>query len=226
MLLCGRPTVGTSFHSIYQHKQQFVIFHYPSEHWRSTFIKKYKMNISYPHVIENGIGEKIIFHKVEQDPAGEKLIVENYVVPGSGPLMHTHFLQDESLTVVEGRIGYQLQGQPEQFAHAGETVLFERGTPHKFWNAGKGILHCKGWIQPANTIVFFLSSIFAAQNKSGKAEPEIFDGAYLIKRYASEYDLVEIPKFVKKVIIPATYYAGRLLGKYEHFKDAPEPVKV
>jgi hypothetical protein len=86
-------------------------------------------------------------------------------------------------------------------------------------------LHCKGWVKPANTLVFFLSSIYAAQNKSGKAQPEQFDSAYLLKRYSTEYDLPEIPQFVKKIIIPVTYYIGKLLGKYKHFKNAPEPVK-
>src|SRR5688572_10104831 len=139
--------------------------------------------------------------------------------------MHTHWLQDECLTVVKGQIGYQVKGQPVQYANEGESVLFERGTPHRFWNARQDVLHCRGWIKPANTIVFFLSSVFAAQKKSGTEQPEQFDGAYLIKRYPSEYDLPEIPTFVKKVVIPTTYYIGKLLGKYKHFKNAPEPVR-
>jgi hypothetical protein len=96
--------------------------------------------------------------------------------------------------------------------------------PHRFWNAGQDILTCKGWIKPANTIVYFLSAIYAAQNKSGKSQPEKFDGAYLITRYASEYDILGIPKFVRRTIIPLTYLIGQLLGKYKHFKDAPAPV--
>jgi len=184
-----------------------------------------KMEFVYPHIIENCIGEKIIFKEIQKEPDGDRLIVENFVIPGSGPLMHTHLLQDECLTVIKGKIGYQLSGQLPQYAGENETVLFKRGTPHRFWNAGEDVLHCKGWIKPANTIVFYLSSIFAAQNKSGTARPEKFDGAYLMKRYASEYDLPELPGFVKKVIIPLTYYTGTLLGKYKHFKNAPAPVK-
>lgn len=182
------------------------------------------MQISYPHVIENCVGEKIIFHSVQKEADGDKVIVENFVTPGHGPLMHSHFLQDEALTVVKGKIGYQILGQDEQYAGEGETIVFKRGTPHRFWNAGADILNCKGWIQPANTIVFFLSAIYAAQNKSGKSQPETFDGAYLMTRYAKEYDLPEIPKFIKKTVIPLTYLLGRILGKYKHFKDAPEPV--
>ena len=183
------------------------------------------MKFAYPHVIENCIGEKLIFKELQKEPDGDRLLVDNYVQPGHGPLMHTHWLQDESLTVVNGQIGYQVLGQPEQYAGEGETVLFKRGVPHRFWNAGPEILHCKGWIKPANTIVFFLSSIYAAQNKSGKAQPEQFDGAFLLTRYSTEYDLPGIPKFVKKIIIPLTYNIGKLMGKYKHFKDAPEPIK-
>jgi quercetin dioxygenase-like cupin family protein len=183
------------------------------------------MKITYPHTIENCLGEKLIFHELQKEPDGDRLIGENYVAPGNGPVMHTHWLQDESLTVLKGKIGYQVQGQPEQFADEGETVFFKRGVPHRFWNAGQEVLHCKAWVKPANTFAFFITSIFAAQNKSGKAQPEMFDAAYLLKRYSAEYDMTEIPPFVKKVVIPFTYYTGRILGKYKHFKDAPEPVK-
>jgi quercetin dioxygenase-like cupin family protein len=171
------------------------------------------------------MGEKLIFKELHKEPGGDRLLVENYVIPGSGPVMHTHLLQDESLTVIKGKIGYQVYDQPAQYASEGENVLFKRGVPHRFWNAGPEVLHCKGWVKPANTIALYLSSIFSAQNKSGKVKPEPFDGAYLIKRYSTEYYLPGLSFFVKKIIIPITYYTGRILGKYKHFKDAPVPVK-
>ncbi len=127
--------------------------------------------------------------------------------------------------MVKGKIGYQIQGQTAQYAGAGESVVFKRGVAHRFWNAGTEPLQCSGWLKPANTIVFFLSSIYEAQKKSGKPQPEAFDAAYLLTRYSSEYDMLEIPRFVRKVIMPAVYRVGKLLNKYGHFKDAPEPVK-
>lgn len=184
------------------------------------------MDYRFPHTITNPTGETLIFKGLVPEPDGDRLLVENYVTPKSGPPMHTHFLQEEALTVVAGRIGYQVQGGQPQYADVGEKIVFKRGTPHRFWNAGDDILHCTGYVKPANTIVFYLSAIYAAQNKTGTERPDKFDGAYLLKRYASEYDMAELPLFVKKIIIPITYYIGRLLGKYKHFKNAPEPVKV
>ena len=182
------------------------------------------MDYSFPHTIDNGLGETIIFQRIEKESDGDKVIAENFVAPGQGPLMHTHKMQEEALTVIKGKIGYQVLGEEPCYAGEGETVLFKRGVSHKFWNAGNDTLHCKGWIKPANTIVFYLSSIYAAQKKSGNAQPEAFDAAFLLTRYRKEYDLPELPFFVKKVIIPFTYRIGQLLGKYEHFKNAPEPL--
>ena len=184
------------------------------------------MTHSLPHTITNCIGEKLIFKELVKEPDGDKLIVENYVTPRSGPPMHTHFLQDEALTVVRGRLGYQIQGQVPQFVEPGGSIIFKRGVPHRFWNDSDEELHCTGWVKPANTLDFFLTAIYEAQNKSGSKQPEKFDGAYLLTRYSSEYDMNELPIFVKKVIIPITYQLGKLLGKYKHFKNAPKPVKA
>lgn len=183
-----------------------------------------KMNYQLPHTIQNCIGEKLTFLELVQEPDGDKLIVENFVQPGASIVMHVHHLQEEALTVVKGRIGYQVRGQAERFAGPGDTVVFSKGVAHRFWNAGEEVLHCTGYIKPANTIVFYLSSIYAAQNKAGSGKPELFDAAYLMTRYASEYDMPDLPWIVKKVIVPVVYFIGKTFGKYKHFKDAPKPL--
>lgn len=179
----------------------------------------------FPHTIETHHGEKLVFKAIEIEDGEEKVIVENFVQPGAGPAMHVHFKQDEGLTILKGKMGYQILGEEPRYANAGESVIFERGVPHRFWNAGDDILNCTGWAKPANSIMFFLTSIYNALNKSGTSRPEMFDGAYLVTRYRSEYDMPELPGFVKKVIMPATVIVGKILGKYKHFKDAPAPLK-
>ncbi|MCB0598469.1 MAG: cupin domain-containing protein [Lewinellaceae bacterium] len=183
------------------------------------------MKFELPHTIENVLGEKLIFKSIIQEPDGDKVLAEAFVQPGAGPAMHVHYKQDESFTVIEGKMGYQFQGEKPQYAGPAESVVFKRGKPHRFWNAGQEVLHCEGWLKPANTIVFFLSALYDAQNKSGKGEPELFDGAYLLTRYRSEYGMPEMPGFVRNFIIPTAYFIGKLMGKYQKFEGAPAPVR-
>ncbi len=85
------------------------------------------MRYTYPHTIENGHGEQISFVRLVKDPAGDWLEVENLVQPGSGPPMHVHFKQAESLTVVSGRIGVQEFGKEPVEHGRGSTVTFQAG---------------------------------------------------------------------------------------------------
>jgi mannose-6-phosphate isomerase-like protein (cupin superfamily) len=179
----------------------------------------------FPKTIENGLGEKIIFKELLQEPDGDRLILHGWVQPKSGPPMHVHYKQDEGVTVKKGQISYQVLGGMEQIAREGESVVFTRGTPHRFWNSGTEEARVEGWAKPANNLQFFLSSIYESQSRSGKGQPEKFDGAYLLIRYKSEFNMLEIPGFVRKVIFPLTYLIGRLSGKYDKFKDAPAPLK-
>ncbi len=180
---------------------------------------------NYPHTIHNYTGEELTFHSVVEEDGVPKMIVYNKVQPGAGPVFHVHFKQDESLTVLKGRMGYQVDGDQEKFLQEGESVLFKRGQMHRFWNAGQDLLECKGWIKPANSLDYFLTGLYASMDKAGKPEGDPFDSAYLVHRYRSEYDVKVIPPFVKKVIFPITVFIGHLLGKYEHFKNAPAPWK-
>lgn len=183
------------------------------------------MKFTLPHTIESGLGEKMIFKKIIQEPDGEKVIIEGFCKPKSGPAMHVHFKQDEALTVVKGKMGCQILGKEPVYYSVGQTATFLRNVPHRSWNAGEDELVVSSWVKPVNSLIFFLTTLYAAQKKSGSGRPEMFDAAYLMTKYKHEYDLPELPSFVKKVIMPATYLIGRLLGKYKKFDGAPEPLK-
>jgi len=179
---------------------------------------------TYPHVIENGGGERLVFNRRVPGTKGDRLEGENFVRPGAGPPMHVHHFQEEALTVVSGRIGYQRPGDPARFAGPGETVVFKAGDAHKFWNAGQEELHCTAYIEPADNIEFFLGELFASTARSGGKRPGLFDVAFLITRYRSEFAMLEIPAAVQRIVFPIVVAIGHLLGKYRRFADAPEPV--
>lgn len=184
------------------------------------------MQFQYPHTIDNGAGERLIFKRLVQDAEGGWLDVENFVEPNCGPPMHVHFEQEESLTIVRGRLGAQVQGKAPVFYGVGDTVTFEKGVPHRFWNAGTDMLHCIGHIKPAHNCEYFLTEIFQSMKTNGNNRPGTFDSAWLLNRYRTEFDMIDIPEFVKKVIFPASLLIGKLQGKQKRFKDAPAPILV
>lgn len=183
------------------------------------------MKFNYPHTIDNGGGEEITFVKLVRDSEGEWLHVKNQVRPGGGPPMHVHHLQDECLTVVQGKIGTQIEGQEPVFYGPGQTALFTRGQMHRFWNAGEDMLICDGWVKPAHNLEYFLTGIFESTKANGGKEPSQLDGAFLLTRYKTEFDMAVIPAFVKKVIFPIVVFFGKIGGKYRKFDGAPEPVR-
>jgi quercetin dioxygenase-like cupin family protein len=182
------------------------------------------MKFSYPHTIDNGHGESLTFLSLVEDANGKRLEIENRVKPGAGPPMHVHHLQDECLMVVQGRLAAQLPGKEPTFHGPGETILFKRGVPHRFWNEGENDLICSGWISPPHNIVYFLSQIFLSAKNNGSKRPSLFDGAYLQLKYKSEFDMVEIPKMVKMIVFPAVIFIGKLMGKHKRFANAPDAI--
>jgi quercetin dioxygenase-like cupin family protein len=179
---------------------------------------------TYPHTIDNGGGERLTFAARREDERGEYLVGENTVAPGSGPPMHIHHLQEESITVERGTLAYQRPGEPERIVGPGETVTFPAGDPHRFWNAGDDELVCTGEIRPPGNVEYFLGEIFASMQRHGGKRPGIFDAAYLTRRYRSEFEILEAPAPVRRFVFPLIVAVGRLLGRHRRFADAPEPL--
>ena len=127
------------------------------------------------------------------------------------------------MTVRQGRIGYQRAGEPERFAEAGETVVFAPGEVHRFWNAGDEDLRCTGQVRPAGNLEYFLTAIFESQRASGGSRPNPFDAAFLTRRFRDEFAMTEIPAPVQRLVFPLVVAAGRMLGRYAKYADAPAP---
>jgi quercetin dioxygenase-like cupin family protein len=182
------------------------------------------VELNYPHTIDNGGGELLTFSEPRSDEQGEYQEATNKVSPGSGPPMHVHHLQEEALTVERGTMGWQRPGEPEQMAHAGETVVFAPGEAHRFWNAGEDHLVCSGYVRPPDNVEYFLTQIYASMKANGGKRPRLFDAAYLTTRYRSEFGMAEIPQPVQRVVFPVVVAIGRLFGRHRRFAEAPEPV--
>lgn len=184
------------------------------------------MKFQYPHTINNGHGEQITFLRLVEDSKGNWLEIEGIAEPNGGPPMHVHYKQDEGFTVVKGKVATQTMGEEPKYLGVGDSIEFKAGTPHKFWNSGNEPLHIRGWIKPANNVEYFLTELYKSTAKNGGNRPRTFDGAWLMKRYQSEFEMMELPAFVKKVVFPVSLFFGKMRGKHRKFEGAPLPISV
>lgn len=178
----------------------------------------------YPITIDSGTGEQLTFLGLQVENGVEYMLVENLVAPQAGPPMHVHHKQHEEVTILEGVMGAQILGEEPKYYKAGDTVCFEAGVVHKFWNAGDTMLKGKGRVWPALNFEYFLTEIYRSMKLSGTHRPGLMDSAFLLRRYKSEFDMIDIPPFVKKVIMPIAYQIGKMTGAYKKFDNAPSQI--
>ncbi|RDC65520.1 cupin domain-containing protein [Adhaeribacter pallidiroseus] len=181
------------------------------------------MKISYPHTVAGTTGEKITFLNSYIKDGVEILEGEVEVQPQAGPPMHTHHKQDESFTSVSGTMAYQILGHEVKYAYPGETVLIKAGIPHKFWNPGPDLLKCKSYVNPPDNFVYFLTELYRSINEN-KGKPSLYDGAFLLTHFKSEFAMHDIPPFVQKFTFPTVLFFGKLTGKNRKFRHAPTSV--
>jgi len=175
---------------------------------------------TYPRSIDDGGGSHMTF--LGRD--GDALKMTSTVQPGEGPPMHVHHLQEEAITVREGRVGYTIEGQEEQFAGPGQSVHFAAGVAHTFRNAGDGELVLDGSVQPALNFEWFLTQVYESTAAAGGERPRTFDAAFLTTRYRSEFAMLDIPAPIQRLLFPVVAAVGRLAGMGRRFAGAPEPV--
>ena len=178
----------------------------------------------YPLTIVNGSGEELTFLGIEFENGIECMRVENRVGPGSGPPMHIHHKQHEELTIVEGTMGTQVAGESPKLYTAGDKVVFEAGVGHKFWNAGTRILRCTGRVWPVNNFEFFLTEVYRSSKASKNNRPALMDTAFLLTHFKSEFSMLDIPPFVRNVVLPVAYRFGKMSGAYKKFADVPASI--
>jgi quercetin dioxygenase-like cupin family protein len=181
--------------------------------------------VAYPRRIDNGDGEVIVFERRVAPPEGDWLELRNEVQPGRGPVMHVHHRQAEQLTVLEGRLGYQVLGEPAKYVGPGDTVSFAAGVAHRFWADGPQVLRCRGRIEPVGNVEYFLTELYRSMRERGGGRPGDLDVAYLMHRFRSEFDMFAVPAPVKAVLFPVLRAIGHLTGRYRRFADAPSPLR-
>ena len=81
--------------------------------------------------------------------------------------MHVHHLQEEAITVREGRRGYTIQGEAERFAGPGDTLQFQPAGPHVPHRRATQQLALDAWVEPAADFEWFLSRVYESTAAAG-----------------------------------------------------------
>jgi len=55
--------------------------------------------------------------------------------------------------------------------------------------------------------------VFDSQKRNGGRRPDVFEIAFLTRRYRTEFAMLEIPALVQQLVFPMLVVVGRLLGR-------------
>ncbi len=175
--------------------------------------------------IENPVtGERLRFLKTSRDTGGESVVVEVTVQPdGFVAAAHVHPNQSEHFQVLEGTVGFKLDGKTIE-AKAGDSVVVEPGTSHKFWNAGETPARFVTVVSPALQFEQLIETMFslAADGKTnGKGMPNPLRLAVIASAHFDDVRLPFPPAFIQRMGLAMGRPVGRLLGYEPTHASAP-----
>jgi quercetin dioxygenase-like cupin family protein len=171
-------------------------------------------------VYENPVtGERAVIRVGTEESSGELLISDLYISPGGAVAgEHVHPSIEEIFTVVDGRVGFRVDGR-EDVAGPGRRLVVPPGVAHYWWNAGDEEAHVVVELRgDANLLEGFetmLSSIFglARDGKTDtKGRPNLLQAALLAREFDGVIRFVEPPRPVQKTLFGVLAPIARLLG--------------
>ncbi len=177
--------------------------------------------------IENPVtGERVLFRQTAADTNGELAEVEVWVQPdGFVAAKHVHRSQTERFRVISGTLGFEL-GREQVTARAGDVIVVEPGTPHKFWNAGLAEAHFVAEVRPALQFEQLLETMYAlaADGKTNrKGMPNPLRLAVIAKAHFDVVRLPVIPVALQRFGLALGAPVGRLLGYGPTYEPATPP---
>jgi quercetin dioxygenase-like cupin family protein len=166
--------------------------------------------------LENPVtGEVLVFHRTATETNGESVLVETIVRPdGFVAAAHVHPNQTERFEVLEGRLGLRI-GQSEILAEPGDVAVVSPGTPHRFWNAGKGAARFICEVRPALQFESLIETMFtlAAQGKTNRrGMPNPLRLAVIARAHFDTVRLPFPPVLVQRVGLALAAPVGAALG--------------
>ena len=166
--------------------------------------------------IENPVtGERLVFHETSAETNGERVVFETIVQPGGFvAAAHLHPFQTERFEVLAGTVGMR-HGKEKVELHAGDVVVVEPGTAHKFWNAGDDAVRFVCTVAPAlqfERLIATMYTLATAGKTNKKGMPNPVRLAVIANHHFDDVRLARIPHGLQKLALVLGAPVGRLLG--------------
>jgi quercetin dioxygenase-like cupin family protein len=167
-------------------------------------------------VLHNPVtGELMRFVKAACDTSGEYVVVDVIVAPnGTVAAAHLHPYQTETFEVLEGEVTFKVGGK-KVVAKAGETLVVEQGTAHRFWNSGSTDARFRCEVRPALQFEQLIETMFslAQDGKTNrKGMPNPFRLAVIADAHFDDVRLPLVPQSIQRLSLAMGAPLGRMLG--------------
>ncbi|HZC05399.1 MAG TPA: cupin domain-containing protein [Ktedonobacterales bacterium] len=157
-------------------------------------------------------GERIIIRQSGAQTGGKLLSFDLYLPPGGHvPAGHTHPVQEERFTVVEGQMRFRL-GRRTILAQPGQTIIIPSGAAHWFGNAGAGVAHARVEVRPALRMQELFETTEAlgqAHRTLGARLTELFGLARVVLEFQREIAVPHIPPPLVRLALAPLAWVGR-----------------
>ena len=169
-------------------------------------------------------GERITFRKTAADTDGELLAITLELSPdGHVPGMHVHPSQQERFEVVRGTMKFR-KGMRTVVAKAGDTVVVEPGTAHKFENAGDETAVVNVEVRPALRMEELFETAVALANEgrtTSKGMPKPLDLALFVREFKDEVQGPFPPAWMQRLALAPVAWVARKRGRDARYRTKP-----
>ncbi len=147
---------------------------------------------------------------------GELLKIELENQPNDiGPPYHYHPDQEETFTVIEGRLALKVAGKEFELG-PGESATAKKNEAHTFWNPTQDVVRFTSEHRPAHGFEGFITSLYDLDydgKTNAEGSPDLLQLMALFKARNGEQFLEAAPQFLQRMGIAVLGRVGLMLGR-------------
>jgi quercetin dioxygenase-like cupin family protein len=177
------------------------------------------------HVFENPLNDERVTVLVGPREHPDKVLVADVAIePGSEVDAHIHPDARERFVVMEGRIGFAVDGDEIVLGPGGRAEV-PAGAVHRWWVDGDESARMLVEVTPGERFAEFAGTLFGLIRRDG-AMPGLLQMAVIVNAYRDTAAMAGPPQFIQRPMLAVLAAIGRLRGLKAYYPEFEEPVEV